>query len=119
MSKELTPLEALKQMSAYHLEMGITVRDLPNYEIIETALKDYERVEGSVCIAKSIGLDICRKRDKALEIIKEKEVNLIKLKSSASYEEYEIAYILDHPRGNHITKQEYDLLKEVLECKRD
>lgn len=31
-------LEALKQMSAYHLEMGTAVKDLPNYEIIEKEL---------------------------------------------------------------------------------
>lgn len=53
------------------------------------------------------------KRLKALDIIKKKDIDLIKLKYHASYEEYEIAYILDHPRGNHITKQEFDLLKEV------
>ena len=45
MSKELTALEALKQMSAYHLEMGVAIKDLPNYEIIETALRRLERIE--------------------------------------------------------------------------
>ena len=88
-------LEALKQMSYYHLEMGNCIRDLPNYAIIEKSLK-------------------------ALEVIKETRVDINFIKLSKNYDDYcgmEVVKMLNHietAEQKGITQEEYDLLKEVL-----
>ena len=92
MSKEL---DALKQMSYYHLEMGNCIRDLPNYAIIEKSLK-------------------------ALEIIKETRVDINFIKLSKNYDDYcsmEVIKILNNiatTKQRGITEKEYDLLKEIF-----
>lgn len=53
---------------------------------------------------------IIEKELKALEIIKDKRVNLEYLKCCETYEQY----CLICSYGNEITKEEFDLLKEIL-----
>lgn len=89
MSKELTPLEALKDIERVCRDSNY-VADFYNQrlDIIETALK-------------------------AFEIIKEKSVDTIRLLYCESVEEYNNE--LTHPRNNDwLTQEEFDLLKEVL-----
>lgn len=84
-----------------------------NYKIIEKALKEYERLK------EDIKKCSCWKEHKALEIIKEKRVDVSYLlcvfENDSKCKNYEglhaynsFAYHID------LTEQEYDLLKEVL-----
>ena len=110
-TNETTPLEAFgelkRQMGSWpytrcDLSGGIgqtttfLIRDTKLYEIIETALK-------------------------ALEIIKEKRVNvdvfLIRVKKDTDYKEYKrlcCLYKIMTFSEKELTQEEYDLLKEVL-----
>lgn len=54
--------------------------------------------------------ELIEKELKALEIIKSKRLNLECLKTSKDYEEYSLLYYY----FGDITKQDFDLLKEVL-----
>ena len=113
MSKEL---EALKQMSAYRLEMGVAVKDLPNYEIIETALKRLEELEKAFKALskedekakKLLSKEI--EKNLALEIIKNKRVNLEYIKCCENYEQYKTVCSY----WNEITQEEFESLKGVL-----
>ena len=120
MNKELSPLEALKELkyqvagleAATHdvppQRTTYLVRDMGLFEIIETALKelDFKRM---VIVDFLTGND--EKKLKALEIIKEKKVNIRGL-SRLTLEEY------NENRRSHkeeqLTQEEFDLLKEVL-----
>lgn len=96
MNKELTPLEALKEIEQYNFG---GIKDFSKHiAIIETALK-------------------------ALEIIKEKGLSFIEialLKCCNDYSEYECeiagrCYKSSFENNKaHKTKEEFDLLKEVL-----
>jgi len=125
MSKELTPLEALNEIKdKFFVKDGnSTIGDfglLRRLDIIETALKDYEKQH-------QIDIDLLgsayktnvqnEKKLKALEIIKKgcPYISLEKQKC-INYDKpyeliigggYETAYI-------ELTQEEYDLLKEVL-----
>lgn len=80
-------LEALKRMYFHSLDLDLSITS-DDYDIIEKALK-------------------------ALEIIKEKSVNVFYLKNTNSAEEYNIG--LDLAKAWRLTQGEFDLLKKVLE----
>ena len=113
MSKELTPLECVEYIrkQAY----GNWLDD--ELDIIETALKDYEK---KTKLAKEYAdVDNVAKRLKALEIIKNKMVNVCAFISwvnlvKFTYERYlkiQLDYLVS---AKTLTEEEFDLLKEVL-----
>lgn len=104
MSKELQALEALNNIK--NLFIGSPINPAQQFEIIETALKDYEHSQQQRELyfkqakeLKSIELDN-KKKLKALEIIKKKILDMDYFNIIAD-------------RCN-LTYQEYNLLKEVL-----
>lgn len=108
MSKELTPLEWLNYYKNKLQVSGQTIR--PNgFDIIENALKDYER---RLALAKEYkDVNNVAKRLKALEIIKEKVLGKW-LEYYKDYKTYD-----NETRFNFLptlSKEEYDLLKEIL-----
>lgn len=86
MSKQLTPLEALETLS---ISIGIPKEYIGEFEIIQGALIEQIRDE---------------KKLKALEILK--DCCLVR----EGFGGYELGFAMK----KNITKQEYDLLKEVL-----
>ena len=129
MSKTLEALDNIKVSLAEYKEYAIDV--LPtkakqireenddDFIIVETALKDYER---RLALAKEYkDVNNVAKRLKALEIIKEKRVNVdVVIRAfyldSAVEEGQGLKYY--NCTANHeskpLTQEEYDLLKEVL-----
>lgn len=83
-NKELSPLEVSKQLKEFVLEF---IKNGLDIDIIETALK-------------------------ALEIIKEKKIDLDLLKISDDLDDYN--FMCDMYYKNILTHEEYDLLKKVL-----
>lgn len=160
MSKELTPLDALKRLessaSSYcyestssmeDMERGLFEEDYEAVKVLETALKEYELIKQTKIIVANkkvsnkdlemlknqrmfvSNLEQCKikplldektqKKFKALEIIKEKRVNIGYLLLCDDYEEYLDDFNDRQGEGNLpsfelLTKEEYDLLKEVL-----
>lgn len=126
MSKELEELEIEKHLKDFvlTLEMGKVDEMFINnsFEIIETALKRKEELERMHTNAlDKIAKD--RKKIKALDIIKEKRVNVgsfIKCCASLSYEEYKKQWsnwhkdILYNLSSELLTQDEYNLLKGAL-----
>jgi len=108
MSKELSPLEVAKQLKdfVFELELGNADKHFVNgsFDIIEIALKKYEVLQE---VHKDF-IDKNIKKLKALEIIKEKRVNVRFLISCKTLKEYNDVI------SDHLTQEEYDLLKEVL-----
>ena len=117
MSKELTPLEALKtiilgtNVDTYRS----SVEEIDNaISIIETALKRLEKIETTT---HSVLREDISNKLKALEIIKEKRVDVDYLitcierniKPLQNYNEY-----IKEFYGIELAQEEYDLLKEVL-----
>lgn len=114
MSKELTPLEALKRHRKSIVDLLDNGSILPELHyvfmqelnIIETALKKLDEAENCVFTSKE---DV-KKELKALEIIKDKEVNVFIFLHSGDLETYN-----DMVEENRkLTQEEYDLLKEVF-----
>lgn len=66
---------------------------------------------------ENIDYDLIEKSLKALEIIKEKEVNVCNFKLFAQFEKWNI-YMMhwrdDEISGSSLSQEEYDLLKEIL-----
>lgn len=123
MSKELEALERIKHTSIV-VEKGDKVKPILPYiiselSIIETALKDYERLKQCIdergnLINECIEV-VAEKKLKALEIIKEKVMPFVELVDRTNYKEncYRV-YDNEGYEYTNITKEEYDLLKEVL-----
>ena len=135
-SKDLTPLEALNIIQ-YLCSTNIN----KYYFIIEKALKEYELIKQTKIIVsdreisdedleklknqrvlvdslkqgeiKPLFDEETQKKLKALEIIKSKNIDTSILKSSSSLEFYTY-WACSNQRQNNLTKEEYDLLKEVL-----
>lgn len=108
MSKEL---EALENIKHYDSRVGLHEDD---YKIIETALKRLESVD-------RVGEMFCvnvDKKLKALEIIKEKEVNVFDVLATGYVEYYNMCVVNkirpEYCNSYFLTQEEYELLKEVL-----
>ena len=130
MSKELSPLEALEMI----YDKEIYGKDLykKEFDIIKNALKEYEKIlTAKECfkdtVYKIAGLPLPQTMEdelkslKALEIIKEKEVDVALFNNCNSVEEYneglleeDYAYDTEAVEPHILTKKEFDLLKEVL-----
>ena len=110
MNKELTPLEALGL-----LKLDVDRIYSEELDIVEKALNDYENLKLKHRSMQDAVLQDFKKL-KALEIIKEKIIDVGVIKGSESFEEYNIVIktILERKEEDFITKQEFDLLKEVL-----
>ena len=121
MNKQLTPLEALKKIKVNW--DNVQVVGIKYFKIVETALKDYEKIrqlllscdiENTVELEKTIIRnrkiakhlhEVVLKKNKALELIKKM------FDWEAMLPSY--GYMVE---VNTITQEEFDLLKEVL-CK--
>ena len=123
MSKELTPLQALEQLKGgYKNEDSIAITRSAferNIAIIETALKKIEKpkeIVGTTTLDKALEqflIDNCpevKKKLKALEIIKTKNVDINWLIRSKNYSKYNLGV----GESQKLKKREYDLLKEIL-----
>lgn len=128
MSK-LTPLQALENIKRYY---PFDIRDLEyqNIDIIESALKEYENQKAidkfmeRTC--KDLGvhnpteeLVLAAKQLKALDIIKNRQVDVGLLLACESEPEYlnrccNRYWTNDKCGWKRLTQEEYDLLKEVL-----
>ena len=116
MSKEMTPLQALKKIkqARYFVDFELDAKVSEDYkkelDIIETALKDYEK---KTKLAKEYkDVNNVAKRLKALEIIKEKPVVAL-VDYKYTYEEW-LELVDEREKDLFRNKEEYDLLKEVL-----
>lgn len=113
MSKESTPLEVLKKIGKLKVE-GIkvipekaTVSDYVYYSIIETALKENEELKERMGITDVVKEDF-------IQLWKEHEVFEIIKPYIEFYILNERHYLKLGSYNIEITKEEYDLLKEVL-----
>ena len=141
MSKEL---EALERIGKLEIVVGLRVvptktivKDFADYYIIETALKRLEEIEQKYNELLydyqelvHCGLKSEQKKLKALEVIKEKNVDVGRLKHSicvainnkatmvnAATKEFIEPYIyynFSRPKNEWLTQEEYNLLKELL-----
>lgn len=112
MSKELTPLEALKEIkrvyewyTKYAYDTELDKEDIHLFNIVKTALKRLEKIETTT---HSVLREDISKNLKALEIIKTEMPNLTLLASCSNYQRYK------EKSGDNLTQEEYDLLKEIL-----
>jgi len=127
MSKELSPLKALKILNGYacnNLEYLEYSDDL--YPIIEKELKEYEVLKeyhNAVVSNREFDKEYFYKCIKALEIIKEKTLTINDLYwlKNGNYQEYRknLEMLYSGAEEEHLqkilkTQEEYDLLKEVL-----
>lgn len=112
MSKELEALEKIKDIIREDAEDIDNPTLLSNeINIIETALKDHEKITGGDFHIEPINVHIeNQKKIKALEIIKEKEVDVFIFLHSGDLETYND--IVEDNRK--LTQEEYYLLKEIL-----
>ena len=117
MNKELKALENIKH---YDSRVGLHESD---YKIIENALKHLEILEQELCVVKTMeDLTIEAIKDKklkALEIVKEKEVNVFDILATGYVEYYNMCVVNkirpEYCDSYFLTQEEYELLKEVLE----
>lgn len=130
MSKELEALMEIKrQVGNIHYfdfaqnppRMTTTMLiNTPFFDIIETALKDYGKLKDEYDKLESIYTHFIKQYNllmkdhsnvlKALGIIKEKNINIYWLKTSANLSRYNLAV----GNSQKLKKQDYELLKEVL-----
>ena len=140
MTKELSPLEAYYKLDhtcclndnkmKYGLIKPEDCEDDPEdkdcnnveemiycLELVETALKEYEGAKNHIEALNKERVENSIKI-KAFEIIKEKRVNVLELYTCADYETYISFFKMYNWNGEYdkyiLTKEEYDLLKEVL-----
>ena len=133
-------LEALERIRKIRVNGGFDTIDYfpvhkKDLDIIETALKRQDRIEITAIDIEQDNKELCKenkklkkalkekekdeKKLKALEIIKEKSVDVgfLQFLKSCSNERYN-NYIIEHAwtkNTKKLTQEEYDLLKEVLE----
>ena len=116
MSKELETLKSIK-FGCCNFENRELYKD--EFEIIEKALKDYEKIKFEYSELRTYHYDLLKENErlhnqkvkklKALEIIKEKKVNVNCIISGWSLWKYN-----SYKTHINLTKEEYELLKEVL-----
>lgn len=108
MIKELLALDELKHRNFYYSKDGIDISTFVHMrlDIIETALKRLEQAENCVFTSKEDIKTVL----KALEIIKEKMVDIFVLSISENVEMY------NNKRSFRLklTQEEFDLLKGVF-----
>lgn len=151
MSKELEALENIKRDLEYITRLDyvdpivrgevrdelykIYHRELPELDIIETALKNYEKLTSKPAIlygrthghTQALVDTICKnykevkitnledeKKLKALDIIKEKNVWFWVFRRTHNVNEYNEKVALYYPECDELTQEEYDILKEVM-----
>ena len=111
---KLTPLEVLEELKYQCVNYEANIE---RFDIIETALKSYE-VLVEIHANTINSMKLVEKKLKALEIIKEKEVDTMLLFRCFVFDN-----LYSHPHfemynqelyTQNITPQEYNLLKEVL-----
>lgn len=118
MNKELSPLEALKNiklklMRSYDNSFGMNgnVMFSKKIPIIETALKENERLK--ICYLENLlneeSKEYIYKKIKALNVIKAKRVNVRCLMSGWNLWRYN-----SYKAHENLTQEEYTLLREVL-----
>ena len=113
MNEELTPLEAIFLLKS-NMTNAECIRFGEYVHIIETALKDYDEIKKEKLLLSAVrDLPNLFKKLKALEIIKEKGVNIYFLKNTDNVDEYN-ELIQPHFGMKALTQEEYDLLKKVL-----
>lgn len=138
MSKDLTPLDAWKEVKDEMLEWTEGYEE--NFSIIESALKRLEEIDNKpvAFMVSSRGMENAiikeiskhkeikitnladQKKLRALEIIKEKQVEVCYFMNCETLEEYNddviaaYAYEEDTAKPRMLTQKEYDLLREVL-----
>ena len=107
-------LEALEDLMNDLTPMSFSrIEKLDRYKVIEKELKRLEELENENLVL-TFGNTVNQGKLKALEIIKEKRIDidcLIKWLKKDDYELYHHTYL--HHRED-LEQQEYDLLKEVL-----
>lgn len=111
MSKELKALERVKNFmsnNAVHWKQDIGY--------IETALKDYEMEHTLRIRLENINYELVRenqennKKLKALEIIKDKEPSIMRIRLTKNSKHYNAIM----PDWRQLTKEEFNILKEVF-----
>lgn len=121
MNKELEALEKIGNAKTKDTSFGTEIKtNLPNeYRIIKSALKRLNYIDENklYCISETYLQDI--KKLKALNIIREKRVNVGSLvhdieEHFMSYETYLANYDCYQDILEPLTQEEFDLLKEVL-----
>lgn len=115
----ITPLEALKDLTKLlNTNDYLSLYSMCDLHTIEKALKDYEELKGKMGITDVVKEDFVQlwKEHKALEIIKEKNVDVIYLRYECNcLEDYnENNQTCDLDKNEYLTQEEYDLLTEVL-----
>ena len=118
MSKELTPLEAVKCLKEQFEICGI--KNNPYLKIIETALKDYEMEHTLRIRLENINYELVEEKQenekklKALEIIKEKRVDITFFDTYIkwNWEKYQNRKLKCSEK--ELTKEEFDFLKEIM-----
>ena len=130
-SKELTPLDACKIIREHDFPMMIaTMPPIPAtmsgktegelWEIIETALKDYEMEHTLRIRLENINYELVREKQgndkklKAFEIIKEKRVDITFFDTYVKWNWEKYLNRKLKCSEKELTQAEFDLLKEVL-----
>lgn len=117
MSKELSPSDAFIRIEHSSKRYKGRKEDL---DTIFTALKDYEMEHTLRIRLENINYELVREKQKndkelkALEIIKEKQVDVYILLKTKSLDEYNEWYVGIQDDFIPLTQEEYDLLKEIL-----
>jgi hypothetical protein len=109
MNKELSPLDAWKDIKEVLRSHGLDTDTYGKQGIVEAALKDYENLQLKHSSMQDAVLDDFKKL-KALDIIKKKVSDINWFKCCNSLEDYNGSV----PSYKQLTQKEYDLLKEVL-----
>jgi len=115
MSKELEALKRLyEHLDAEDLSGDnyyINDNASKDFDIIENALKRLDELDTWINQSNTTKIKALNNKLKALEVIKEKKVNLEYIKCCENYEQYKTVCSY----WNEITQEEFDLLKETLE----
>jgi len=132
MEKVFEALERLKTAPSfmggtvdYRLSSNSQATLLEDYELVKQALLKAQDLETEIQILKEYRKDYLSrldnlekyslKQDKALEIIKEKKIDVVNLRSSLDAESYNLSVDIEGLNDSYkITQEEFDLLVEVL-----
>lgn len=115
----MTPLESLNKLKHHYKNdfmINLTYGYKKHFDIIRTALKRLEIIDNSV----KPDMEYYEKRSQALEIIKEKRVNVHSWYynncNKIPYEIYKQSIMAKTISSELLTQEEFYLLKEVLLC---